>query len=447
MKPRVFIKTMALALAFGAVAGTADARPKTPHRAPPQTHVQAHHDRADRATSNPGGKAANYAAMVLDASDGHVLYERNGQAHLRPASTTKIMTAYLVFEALRDGRLSMDQRIPVSRNAAGQPRTNLGMMSSVMVRDPAIPGHKPTRHKEERQTVTSITVENAIRGMLCHSANDAAVVLAEAIGGSEAEFVRMMNAKAEELGLANTHYANPNGLPAGSQVTTPEDLARLSRAVIRDFPENYALFDITSFTFNGVTYRNTNNLLGHYDGLDGIKTGWIATSGYNLAASARRGDTRVIGVVFGARSPVERRDDMTALLDFGFKKIARPDSVFAFGPPTASDTGDRYIVIPPKAGDEDAPPPDTAANPAATPAPGKTALNGNAAVAGAAATYPLTLAASFRLQDMATAPFLAPGKPAAPDQPPQQPSRREPMILPRPPKPRNAASGGNAGPG
>ena len=413
MKPRAYIKTLALCLAFGVASGNAaEARPATHHRG---QHNSQHAPRAKA----PAGKAANYAAMVVDASDGHILYERNGAARLHPASTTKVMTAYLVFEALRDGRLKWDQRINVSNNAAGQPRTNLGMMSSIPVRDGVVKGRQRS-HREERQNTTSITVENAVRGMLCHSANDAAVVLAEAVGGTEANFVKMMNAKAKELGLAGTHYANPNGLPDNSQITTPEDLARLSRAVIRDFPDRYKLFDITSFTFNGATYKNTNNLLGHYDGIDGIKTGWIATSGYNLAASAKRGEERVIGVIFGARSPIERRDDMTALLDFGFKKIAHPDSVFAFGPATASDTGDRYIDIPPKPGEEDAPP--VAPAPATLPAPAPT----NTGFA------PVSLSGSFNIiGGVSTTPMLAPLKPGNPEQPPSAPTH-DPVILPQP---------------
>jgi len=281
------------------------------------------------------------------------LYERDADQRLHPASTTKVMTAYLTFEALKSGKLKLDQKINVSENAASQPRTNLGMMQSVAIKGAARKGHRTPVKYQTRQVISSITVENALRGMLCHSANDAAVVLAEAIGGSEAGFAKMMNAKAKSLGLTGTHYNNPNGLPDEGQKTTVADLALLSRAVIRDFPEFYHYFSIQSFTFNGATYRNTNNMLGKYEGIDGIKTGWIATSGYNLAASAHRGDERVIGVVFGARSPLERKNDMTQLLDFGFRKIDNPDAKFAFGPGTGAGT--RYVELPPVPGEEDAP--------------------------------------------------------------------------------------------
>ncbi|MDE1151805.1 MAG: D-alanyl-D-alanine carboxypeptidase [Micavibrio sp.] len=342
MKTHRFIKTLALALAFNATATVnADAQ------------------------KNANDKPARYAAIVVDANNGKVLYERDADQRLHPASTTKVMTAYLTFEAIKSGRLKLDQKITVSENAAGQPRTNLGMMQSVAIKGAARKGHRTPVTYQTRQIISSITVENALKGMLCHSANDAAVVLAEAIGGSEEGFAKMMNAKAKSLGMNDTRYYNPNGLPDERQKMTVEDLALLARAVIRDFPEYYPYFNIQSFTFNGATYRNTNNMLGKYDGIDGLKTGWIATSGYNLAASAHRGDERVIGVVFGARSPLERKNDMTQLLDFGFKKITNPEAKFAFG--RGSDSGTRYVELPPQQGEEDAPDvpketPDTGAN-------------------------------------------------------------------------------------
>jgi len=418
MTPRKYIKTLALCLAFGAAASHAEAQPAKHH------HAAHHQTTAVAKAKKPPGKAANYAALIINAEDGKVLYARNGAARLHPASTTKIMTAYLVFEALESGKLRLDQRIPVSRHAAEQPRTNLGMMRTSRVKDPKVPGHKQTYHTVEEQSVTSITVENALRGMLCHSANDAAMVFAEAIGGTEENFVRMMNAKAKELGLTRTHYVNPNGLPADSQVTTPEDLARLSRAVIRDFPQDYKYFDIESFAFNGQSFRNTNNLLGHYPGVDGIKTGWIATSGYNLAASAKHGSERVIGVIFGARSPLERRDDMTALLDFGFTKIKNPDAKFSRGPNDEDSV--EYIEIPPAPGEEDAPP--TPKAPVAEPVVPKTD------------TAKITVTFNFN-KTTDTGTRVAPPAPGAPDQPPPPPEPRQPVILPQFPRSRGGAGG------
>ena len=339
---RNWVKAGILTLAFSAAAMPAEAQHHRGHlRRTPHTTTQV----ADQ-------KPSRYAAIVVDADNGLVLYERDADQRLHPASTTKVMTAYLVFEALADGRLKMDQKLNVSDNAASQPRTNLGLMSSVTTRS-GPKGHR-TSQTVTTQTVRSITVENALKGMLCHSANDAAVIFAETLGGNVDNFARMMNAKAKSLGMDGTHYVNPNGLPDDRQKTSVEDLALLSRAVIRDFPQYYPLFDTETFSFNGATYRNTNNLLGKYPGMDGIKTGWIATSGYNLAASALREGHRVIGVVFGARSPAERKEDMTHLLDFGFEKIRNPDAKFAFGRSTG-DNGERYVNLPPKAGEEDAP--------------------------------------------------------------------------------------------
>ncbi len=345
LKVRNWVKAGALALAFN-VAATMPADAQSRH----------HHGRLHRTphttTQIADQKPSRYAAIVVDADNGLVLYERDADQRLHPASTTKVMTAYLVFDALASGKLKMDQRLNISENAASQPRTNLGLMSSVTTRS-GTKGHR-TSVTTSTQTVRTITVENALKGMLCHSANDAAVIFAEALGGTEDNFAKMMNAKAKSLGMDGTHYVNPNGLPDDRQKTTVEDLALLSRAVIRDFPQYYPLFDTETFSFNGATYRNTNNLLGKYPGMDGIKTGWIATSGYNLAASALRDGKRVIGIVFGARSPAERKEDMTHLLDFGFEKMRNPEARFAFGRSTG-DNGERYVALPPKSGEEDAP--------------------------------------------------------------------------------------------
>ncbi|HYD17513.1 MAG TPA: D-alanyl-D-alanine carboxypeptidase family protein, partial [Patescibacteria group bacterium] len=245
-----------------------------------------------------------YAAIVVDANSGKVLFEHDASQKLYPASTAKMMTAYIVFDALQRGTLKTDQILTVSRNAAMQPRTNLAMMSSSKDRKGRV---------SLRQNTTKITVENAIRGMLTHSANDAAVVLAEAIGGSEAGFAEMMNAAAARLGMKDTHYTNPNGLPDTRQKTTVEDLALLNRALLREFPHYLPYFRTESFTFNNHTYNNTNKLLGAYPGLDMGKTGYIGAAGWNLAASAKQGDERVIGIVFGARTPAERKTDMEHL--------------------------------------------------------------------------------------------------------------------------------------
>lgn len=287
-----------------------------------------------------GKRPDRYAAIVMDAATGNTLYSRDEDQRLHPASTTKVMTAYLTFEALKKGELTMEQRLPVSYHAASRERTNLGMIThtkttrTVTLED----GRKVKRTSwTARQTVSNITVRNALLGLITHSANDAAVVLAEGIAGSEAAFARKMNAKAAELGMTNTTFANPNGLPNARQRTTVEDMAKLSRALIKDFPEYYKLFATTEFTYNGTTYKNFNKLLDNYPGADGIKTGWISASGHNLTASAKRGDTRVIAVVFGAASSTQRTSDMTALLDYGFAKLQNPATTYT--PPAAPAPG------------------------------------------------------------------------------------------------------------
>ena len=283
MKKARFLKTLALSLAFQAVAvPNTSAIAQTP---PPE------HNRPDR-----------YAAIVIDAETGTTLYERDGDQQLRPASTTKVMTAYLTFQALRDGRLTLDQRLDVSSYAGSMPRTNLALKQS---------------------KIKTITVENALKGMLVHSANDAAVVLAEAIAGDTASFATMMNETARNVGMTGTNFVNPNGLPDNNQYTTVQDMAKLSAAVIHDFPEYYEFFNTRTFRYNGVTYKNYNNMLGSYPGADGLKTGWISSSGYNLTASATRDGHRVIGVVFGARTPAERKSDMTELFDYGLEVMAK----------------------------------------------------------------------------------------------------------------------------
>lgn len=296
MKKTSLFKKFALCLAFqAAVASPVLAQNNKPAEPPEPT------------------RSSRYASIVIDAASGQTLYERNADKELRPASTTKVMTAYLVFEALRAGNLRLDQELNVSVRAASQERTNLAMMRTTTTKD-----KNGKRRTQTRQVIHKITVENALKGMLVHSANDAAIVLAEAIGGSVEGFATKMNATAQRLGMEDSHFMNPNGLPHSRQYTTVTDMAKLSAAVIRDFPEYYHFFGIRNFTYNGVSYRNYNNLLGSYDGVDGLKTGFIQTSGFNLTASAERDGQRIIAVIFGADNSAQRKADMTILLDYGF---------------------------------------------------------------------------------------------------------------------------------
>jgi D-alanyl-D-alanine carboxypeptidase len=241
-----------------------------------------------------------YAAIVLDAGTGEVLYERNADALRYPASISKIMTLYLTFEALSTGRLKPNDIIVVSPHAASMAPSKLGLK----------PGE-------------TITVDNAMRAIAVHSANDMAVAMAEKIGGSESRFAALMTLRAQELGMTNTHYDNATGLPDVRQISTARDIATLSRAVMRDYPQYYGFFSIKSFAYHGLVMTNHNGLLGKMPGLDGLKTGFINASGFNLAASAMRDNHRLIAVVLGGNSVAARDAHVEDLLDTGFDVLHR----------------------------------------------------------------------------------------------------------------------------
>jgi D-alanyl-D-alanine carboxypeptidase len=299
-KKNVF-KSFALSLAFSAAAAPAIAKPVAPPLAPVVAAP------APIATEK---RARNYGAIVIDAETGEALYARNANAQLHPASTTKLMTAFLVFEALEHGDFAREDKIKVSRRAAFTERNVTTGWN---------------RHGYY-QAVTEMTLDDALKVMMVHSANDAAIAIADALGGSTADFADMMNDAADRLGMSSSYFVNPNGLPADAQVVSVADMAKLAQAIVTRYPEDYAAYcGLETFTFNGHTYRNSNNMLGKYDGMDGLKTGWILSSGYNLAASATRGDHRVVAVVFGARSIRERTQDMTRLLDYGLDSLAAQD--------------------------------------------------------------------------------------------------------------------------
>ncbi len=239
---------------------------------------------------------AESAALVIDADTGTVHYAYRADALHPPASLTKMMTLYLVFEALRDGRLKAGQRLNVSRQAAHQRPSRLGLRRGRTIR-----------------------VEDAVLALVTKSANDASVVLAEALTGSEAEFARRMTERARSLGMTGTVFRNASGLHHPEQTTTARDMARLARALIRDFPSQYQLFSTETFVWHGREFRNHNTMLASYAGIDGVKTGYIRQAGFNLVASAVRNGRRLIGVVLGGKS-VERREWMMAtMLDYGFQ--------------------------------------------------------------------------------------------------------------------------------
>ena len=255
-----------------------------------------------------------YADIVLDANSGKVLHADKADDLRHPASLTKIMTLYLLFENLEAGRLRIDSQLPVSEHASEQAPTKLELR----------PGQ-------------TIEVEDAIRGLVTKSANDAAVVIAEAIGGSERDFAEMMTAKAHALGMTHTLYRNASGLPNDEQVTTARDQATLGRAIQERFPHYYRYFSTPSFTWQGETVRNHNHLLGRVEGMDGIKTGYTQASGFNLVASVRRDDRHIVGVVLGGTSAGARDSRMRSLIE-DYIEVAAPQKTLVAKSDTKSDT-------------------------------------------------------------------------------------------------------------
>lgn len=239
---------------------------------------------------------SRYASIVVDAASGEVLFGRFADSRRYPASITKVMTLYLAFDALQQGKVKLDDVIVVSPRAASQPPSKLGLAAG-----------------------QRITLDDAMRATSVRSANDMAVAIAEHIGGSEARFAAMATLKAQELGMTQTRYVNPNGLPDSRQVTSAKDLTILARAVMRDFPQYYSYFGLHDWAYQGRDYRNTNGLLLSGQGYDGIKTGYINASGYNLAASAVRDGKRVITVVMGGRSSASRNAHVAELMNTGFE--------------------------------------------------------------------------------------------------------------------------------
>ncbi|WP_122464837.1 D-alanyl-D-alanine carboxypeptidase [Brevundimonas lutea] len=237
-----------------------------------------------------------YAAIVIDAESGEVLFARHATAPRYPASITKVMTLYLVFDALEQGKIKLDDRIIVSARAASQPPSKLGLAAG-----------------------QSITVDDAIRSLAVRSANDMAVALAEHVAGSEARFTSLMTLKAQDLGMTDSRFVTANGLPDSRQLSSARDLAMLSRAVMRDFPQYYHYFGQQHWYFNGRQYNNTNGLLHQGRGVDGIKTGYTNASGYNLAASSVRDGRRLITVVLGGRSSATRNAHVAELMSTGFE--------------------------------------------------------------------------------------------------------------------------------
>jgi D-alanyl-D-alanine carboxypeptidase len=262
--------------------------------------------RVAKRSRSPVSSEAKFSALVVDAETGRVLYEKNAGNTRYPASLTKMMTLYLTFEALKAGKLDMDDSLPVSAKAAGQPQTNISLSAG-----------------------DNLPVRTAIESLVVRSANDSSMVLAEALGGTEWNFGLMMTKKAHELGMKNTVFRNPNGLPDNKQRTTAYDMARLGIALRRDFPEYYPFFKLTSFTHNGVEYPGHNRVMERYAGADGIKTGYIRSSGFNLVTSVKRNGYNIVAVIMGGRSATNRDNQMISMLDQTFAKLETANQMAA----------------------------------------------------------------------------------------------------------------------
>jgi D-alanyl-D-alanine carboxypeptidase len=247
------------------------------------------------ATGLRPNSAAAEALLVIEAESGKVIYAQNAGYPWYPASVTKLMTAYVTLRAVKDGRLTLDQPLTVSVNAVAQAPVKMGFGAG-----------------------TQVTIDNALKMLMVKSANDIAVVLAEGVAGSIENFADQMNWNARRLGMAQTSFVNPNGLPADDQISSARDLAILARALIREFPEYDYYWHLPGIRMGKMVQRNYNTLIGRYPGADGMKTGFICASGFNLVASATRNGRRLIAVVLGASSSAVRALKAAQLLERGF---------------------------------------------------------------------------------------------------------------------------------
>lgn len=241
-----------------------------------------------------------YASIVLDAETKQVLHARYADSPRYPASLTKVMTLYMVFDALDKGELKLDEEIPVSYRASRAAPSKLNLRAG-----------------------STIKVEDAILALVTKSANDVAIVLAERLGGSESRFAALMTVKSRALGMYNTRFYNASGLPDARQISTARDLAILGNKIMTDHADYYEYFATKTFRYGGAVYKNHNGLLGKVDGVDGIKTGYTRASGFNLLASAKRDKTRIITVVLGGESSRARNDHVAELLEAAFKAIEK----------------------------------------------------------------------------------------------------------------------------
>lgn len=248
--------------------------------------------------TSPAQANPKYASLVMDADTGTILHSRHADKKLHPASLTKVMTLMLLFDAMDSGRINLNTKLPVSTHAASMVPSKLGIPAG---------GY--------------ILVKDAIYALVTKSANDIAVAVAEGVGGSESRFASLMTSKARQIGMRHTTFKNASGLHDRRQVTTARDMALMAQHLIRQYGHHYHYFSTRSFKYKGQSFRNHNRLMSSYQGMDGLKTGYINASGFNLVASAVRNNRRLIGVVFGGRTSQSRNDHMAMLLDRGFEKI------------------------------------------------------------------------------------------------------------------------------
>lgn len=282
----VFALIFCLGISF-----TGDAEAKTKHK---KSQTQA-----------SKGYTPPYAHIVIDATSGRVLTQEDADRALYPASLTKLMTLLMAFEALDSKTITLQSSVPMSTHATGMPPSKIGLRAG-----------------------QSLSVENAIKALVTKSANDVAVALGEKLGGSESRFAQMMNLKARAIGMSQTHFENASGLHKVQQVSSARDMAKLALYIQRTYPHYYGFFALREFYFNGKVNQNHNHLMKSYQGMDGMKTGYISQSGFNLVASAKRGNTRLIGVIFGGKSANSRNAQMAKLLDRGFEQATqRPDQL------------------------------------------------------------------------------------------------------------------------
>lgn len=263
---------------------------------------------------------SRYAGFVIDANNGHVLYEDQADEYRYPASLTKMMTLYLTFDALSKKRISLHDKMPVSKYAAGRPPTKIGVPAG-----------------------GTLEVEEAIYSLVTKSANDASVTLAEYLAGSESDFAAMMTRTAHKLGMTRTTYKNANGLPDSGQRTTARDQAKLGLALREHFPQYYKYFSTRSYSFRGRHLGNHNRVLGRMDGVDGIKTGYINASGFNLVTSIKRDGKSLVAVVMGGRSGRSRDNHMVDLLQRTLPKASRRDEGALIAARPNTEAG-RYAV-------------------------------------------------------------------------------------------------------